>query len=147
MLNALKDALDTQDVKFEIKKGTKPEHKSELKLIETAMEKIKDKELRIKKAYRDGIDTLEEYKENKELLLNEKHLLEEKLKTIQTEPDPNTDYKASMLKRISSVYELLLDETASTVQKNEAIKSIVEKIVYNKQQGSLTIYFYLNETP
>ena len=146
VLNALKDAMDSQEVEFEIRKGAKPEHKSELKLIETAMEKLKEKERRIKKAYRDGIDTLEEYKENKELLLNEKHLLEEKLEAIQAEPDPDTDYRASMLNRISSVYDLLMDETASTVQKNEGIKSIVEKIVYNKQQGSLTIYFYLNES-
>lgn len=146
VLDTLKNSLDTQDVKFEIRKGVKPEYKSELKLLETAMEKLKDKERRIKKAYRDGIDTLEEYKENKELLLKEKQLLEEKLEEVSTTPDADVDYRASMLKRISSVYELLMDENASTVQKNEGIKSIVEKIVYNKPQGSLTIYFYLNES-
>ena len=37
-------------------------------IIVLALEKINKKEERVKQAYRDGIDSLEEYKENKEIL-------------------------------------------------------------------------------
>ena len=47
------------------------------------LSKIKDKEQRIKKAYADGIDTLEEYKENKERLINEKIQMENQLNEIE----------------------------------------------------------------
>ena len=47
------------------------------------LEKIAEKEKRIKAAYREGIDTLEEYKANKQILLKEKEKLQEMRENCQ----------------------------------------------------------------
>ena len=142
VMDALKKVLDTQEILFEIKQAIAPDNKSEMDIILSAIEKVKKKEERIKQAYRDGIDSLEEYKDNKEILRKEQEYLTKRLEEITSKTAANADYKKEMLERVSSVYELLLDENASMIRKNEALKSIIEKIVYNKSNDSITIYFY-----
>ena len=59
------------NVKFDINKS----NNEEIGIIHSQLEKIKDKEQRIKEAYINGIDTIEEYKENKATIENQKNLL------------------------------------------------------------------------
>ena len=67
ILEALNKVLDTHTMTFEIPDQTLPDTQSEQTLLQHALEKLNQKEARIKQAYRDGIDTIEEYKEQKEL--------------------------------------------------------------------------------
>lgn len=142
ILGAIKEVLDKQDLKFEIKQAVIPEDKTERDMLLSSLDKLTLKESRIKEAYRDGIDTLEEYKANKEILLKEKANLEQRLAQIVKEQEPDIDYKQEMLSRISSVYDMLQDDSVPIIRKNEAVKSIIEKIIYNKSEDSITIFFY-----
>ena len=54
----------------------KQEMVDERKLLSEQLKQLEQKEKRIKAAYQNGIDTLEEYKENKEILRNEQKQLE-----------------------------------------------------------------------
>ena len=77
------------------------EDKSELKILEGLLAKMESKEKRIKDAYMNGIDSMEEYKENKLLLSKERADLEERIKNTNTEPEDNMDIiKMIMKKRI-----------------------------------------------
>ena len=107
------------------------------------MAKIKIKEQRIKEAYMNGIDSLEEYKENKLLLAKERADLEEKIKNTNAEPNNNMDMiKNDMKKRIENVYDIITGDSFSDQQKSDALKSIVEKIVYKKEEETVDIYYY-----
>ena len=64
------------------------------------LDKIELKELRIKEAYRNGIDTLDEYRENKNILSMERSSLQEKLESLSV---PEEEIKADMPNRIKSV--------------------------------------------
>ena len=138
----LKNALNTQELEFEIKQTVSADHASERDLLLHTLKKINQKEARIKQAYRDGVDTLEEYKENKEILKKERDAVQEQLDHLAAAPLPQINYKKEMLSRIASVHDLLQDDTVSIQQKNEAFKSIVEKIVYYKASDSITVFFY-----
>lgn len=142
ILDTIRGILDTQELEFEIKQTVSPDNKSEQELLLSALEKITKKEERIKQAYRDGIDTIEEYKENKEILIKEKNELTQRLSELSDKQPTDIDYKKEMLQRVSSVYDMLLDDAIPVVRKNEALKSIIEKIVYNKSENSITIFFY-----
>lgn len=142
IMDSLRGILETQELDFEIKQPVSSDNQPEHDLIIHALEKVAKKEDRIKQAYRDGIDTIEEYKENKEILRKEKEELEQRLNEIVQEPSPEIDYKAEMLKRISSVYHTLQNDSVSMVEKNEALKSVVEKIIYHKSEECITIFFY-----
>lgn len=142
VLEAIRTVLDSQELEFEIKQAVTPDNQPERDLILGALEKLEKKEERIKQAYRDGIDTLDEYRENKEILKKERADLEMRLNDIAQKPQPDIDYKTEMLKRIENVYNMLLDDTVPIIQKNEALKRIVEKIVYYKAENSITVFFY-----
>ena len=53
------------------------------------------------------------------------------------------DKTPDMLNRIHSVYDFLISD-ADNKDKNEAIKSIIEKIVYDKANNSIDILYYYN---
>ena len=100
------------------------------------------KEKRIKDAYMNGIDTMEEYKENKALLLLERKELEEKINSCRPKPDTSADVEKNMKKNIQNVYDIISSDQFTDQQKNEALKSIVEKIVYNRDTDTAEIYYY-----
>ena len=113
---------------------------SERALIEDNIKKISFKEARIKQAYRDGIDTIEEYKENKRILSEEKANLEQMLSELK---DDNAE-QTLLLKKIRSAYDIIASDETSETQKHEALTSVVQKIVFNKKEEKFTLYYFIN---
>ncbi len=146
VLQAIKETMDTGNLNFEyIEPKDESEELNELEMLRDLLSKISDKEKRIKAAYVGGIDTLEEYKENKELLQKEKESIRKEIAVLETESQNQTgDRTPAMLRRIHSVYDILSSETVSIQDKSDAAKSIVEKIVYNKNTDALDILYYYN---
>ena len=103
------------------------------------VDKIELKELRIKEAYRNGIDTLDEYRENKNILSMERSSLQDKLESLSV---PEEEIKADMPNRIKSVYDIVSSESTTKDEKYAAINSIVKKIIYRKSDGEIDIYYY-----
>ncbi len=113
-------------------------------IINKRLAEIAKKEERIKQAYRDGIDTLEEYKENKGILIREREELQKQLdKFTIPKKLSKSNAKKIMLERIQNVYEIIQDETISMQVRNEAVKSVLEKIVFDREDSRLDFYFYL----
>ena len=120
------------------------EHSYEEKVDTAALLKnIEDKERRIKQAYRDGIDTLEEYKDNKAILQKEREKVMEiisKQKPVQHDEDNET-----MLRQIKNAYEIIKNEELDKLTRANAIRSVVSKAVYDNEKDTLDIYFRLIE--
>lgn len=142
ILDSFQKVLENQEVEFEIKEITVPDNQSERDIILSSLDKVSKKEARIKQAYRDGIDSIDEYKENKEILNKEREELQRRLSEITQKPAATIDYQKEMLERIAQVYHILLDDSVPTIRKNEALKSVVEKIIYHKTTDSITVFFY-----
>lgn len=141
ILEALNKVLDAYTLTFEIPDKIFSDTQSEQTLLQHALENLTQKETRIKQAYRDGIDTIEEYKEQKEILKKERKELCQQLAAL-TEISVSTASSAKHKQsQVSSVCELLMDDTVSLVQKNEALKGIVEKIVFHKQENCISLFF------
>lgn len=109
-------------------------YKQELSRLSARME-------RVRQAYENGIDTLEEYRENKSRLIKEQAKLEAQLKSLQNE-DSEKPSSAQMLQKIQDVYGILLDPDIPFDTKGQALRSIVEKIVYDKKNQKLLFYYY-----
>ena len=82
-----------------------------------------------------GIDTMEEYKENKELLLREREDLEEKIAACSTPRESDDSIDTAMKERIRNVYDIISSSQFSDQEKNEALRSVVEKIIYDRGNG------------
>ena len=147
ILQAIKDVMDTGELDFEyIEPATDDSYEREtLEALEDMLKRISVKEKRIKEAYIGGIDTIDEYKENKLLLSQEKENILKEIDKLQKTLSGNTEDKTpDMLNRIHSVYDFLISD-ADNKDKNEAIKSIIEKIIYDKSNNSIDILYYYNQ--
>lgn len=145
ILDALKQTLDSGHVTFQ-ELNTLPPKLDEHSLLMERLADVEKKEERIRQAYRDGIDTLEEYKENKQILQTERSSLKEQLDNLaQEDTIDNTEKQAIVLHKIQNVYQLILSDGIDMQTKNEALKSIVEKIVIDTDSDKADIYFYLSK--
>lgn len=99
-----------------------------------------DKKLeRVKEAYRNGIDTLDEYKSNKQLIENERMLLKSRLDRCSDKPHELT--KEELLERARSTVAILQSDDCDVQQKADALRSMVDKVVYSKEADTMDFYF------
>lgn len=113
---------------------------SELLLIENKINNLKNKEKRIKLAYQDGIDTLEEYKENKKELLKEKEELELLHKKYNIDQKKN-EHRNEVYKKTEQLYETLMNDECNMQIKQNLANLLFDKIVFNKQLNAVEITY------
>lgn len=63
------------------------------------------------------------------------------MEAAKKENEEKVPDQSIMLERIKNVYQLL-EGSADPVLKNEVLKSIIEKIVYIKEEKTVKIYYY-----
>ena len=97
---------------------------------------------RIKEAYRNGVDTLEEYKANKQLVQQEREQLEEQLNDARNSISDPESAETNLIERVRNVYDIVSSDSVDPVTKNEILKSVIEKIVYDKASDELKVYYY-----
>ena len=113
---------------------------NEYDIIIDKINSIKDKEIRIKEAYVNGIDTIEEYKSNKELLNKELSLLQDKLKSVE-KPKNEEKRKKEIIENGKYVYEALTDENVEIAKKHTIIHTLINRIEYDKISDCIEIYY------
>lgn len=99
------------------------------------------REQRIKIAYETGVDTLEEYKENKARLKQEREELERKKEQFIDVPAAS-DAKEQFLRKVRNVFDILKSDEVGNDTKGVFIRSIVEEIIYDKESDTLTFRLY-----
>ena len=113
--------------------------------IQAALSRISRKKQRIKEAYENGIDTLEEYHAGKTRLEKEQEELRNRLMDLNRCParDKTAD-KLLLADRIRNVCDILSDPEVSYEMKGNALRSVVKKIVYDKQEGTMKFFYYIS---
>lgn len=146
ILSAFDTILASGEINFSYKEIIPIEEINERELLEEQLKMISLKEDRIKQAYRDGIDTLEEYKRNKEIIENERQEIAQRLEECSlTKPEP-IDEKEIMLQDVENVHKYISSEEYTNQQKNDMLRSIVDKIIYNRENNTLDLFFYRQKT-
>lgn len=93
---------------------------------------------RAKQAYLAEIDSIEQYAKNKkEITARIDELKERRDKDIVTEIDIE-----AFARKVADIAEFIQKDDVAPSAKNEALHTIIEKIVYEKQNGNLAIYFH-----
>lgn len=142
VLESIKSVLDTGKITYR-KIEAKTEDTADLKtILEDQIKKIDVKLQRIKEAYMNGIDTMEEYKENKRIVQGEKDSLEKQLSELKEEKISTKNEDNDMLMRVKNVYDILSSDSVDATTKNEVLRSVVEKIVYDREEDELKAYYY-----
>ncbi|MDO4326279.1 MAG: recombinase family protein [bacterium] len=133
---------DATNITYDIKYVSREARSSDNRLLQKQLEKLAQKEKRAREAYLNGLDSIEEYKTTKELLSQERERIEASLKKYESmQKSPETD--RLMLERIRKVYTILISDDHDTVSKNTSLKSVVDKIVFDRETMALEVYYYL----
>ncbi len=137
VINALKSDLKKQQ--FNI--YTRPLEQGQEKDIQSSLLIKEIKKLnRIKEAYEAGVDTLEEYKENKTKITA-------RIKEIEKTVNKPTDNKEDLYKKLSGTItksiSILEDCNCSESIKNITLRSFVRQIVYMKKTQSIEILYQI----
>ena len=111
--------------------------------LQKELSKLSARESRIRDAYESGIDSLEEYKANKERLISNRLQLETELEKLRKEQAEKEVNKEDVLHEIKSVNDILKNPDVSYEEKGTLIRTIVDQIVYDKESGKM--YFDIIE--
>lgn len=114
---------------------------NEISILETELENLKKRESRIRLAFENEIDTIEEYKENKTRIQAERNRLLSEIEK-RRRPAAKVPTKSEMLARIQNVYDVISDPDMDHQTKGSLMRSILEDIVYDKQNKRLIFHFY-----
>ena len=145
ILESLKKVLITTGNQYEYVRPSSSSKASETELLKTALLKISSKMLRIRDAYENGIDTLEEYKKHKERLEKEKEELEIRLYELKGKQALEEEAKKRQLtSRLQNAFDLLSDPAADNETKGNALRSVMKKIIYDKEENKLKFYYYIS---
>ena len=138
VISALKSDLETQHFNI-YQEPTTSERKSN-DITPMLIEKERKKLERVKDAYEAGIDTLEEYRTNKEKILK----TIEELEKSQKKPEPKQeDIRKKLSTTIKQSLDILEDPNCSESIKNITLRSFVRQVVYMRKNNSIEILYQI----
>ena len=146
VIDDIKSLVEGQINDNKIKVTTrKPKTDKNVSKLNEKLEREKIKLERVKTAYADGIDTLEEYKQNKSKILAEIKRTEKQLADVPEDKSPTTKELIPLLKiKAKQVLETITSTTASEEEKNKSLRTIVDKIVFDRSKSCVHIFYVID---
>lgn len=108
----------------------------EIERLQKELSKLSSREKRIREAYESGIDTMEEYKANKERLTASRLKLNSQLEHLLNDQEEELDTE-EILREIRSVNDILKNPDVDYEEKGVLIRGVVNQIIYNKEEGKM----------
>lgn len=145
VIEYLESILHSPAIVYTVISSASADADSKLADLEKQLQKVENKGKRIKAAYLNEIDTLEEYKANKAALLEERTTIEKNIKllTISNADMSKEEMDKKMKQNISALLAVLQDDSADYVQKGNMMRNVVDHIVFDRGNTSLDMFLKL----
>lgn len=145
VIEYLESILHSPAIVYTVISSASADADSKLADLEKQLQKVENKEKRIKAAYLNEIDSLEEYKANKAALLKERAAIEKNIKllTISNTDMSKEEMDKKMKQNISALLTVLQDDSADYVLKGNMMRNVVDHIVFDRGNTSLDMFLKL----
>ena len=145
VIEYLEGVLHSPAIVYTVISSASADADSKLTDLEKQLQKVEKKEKRIKAAYLNEIDSLEEYKANKAALAKERAAIEKNIKllTISNTDMSKEEMDKKMKQNISALLTVLQDDSADYVQKGNMMRNVVDHIVFDRGNTSLDMFLKL----
>jgi site-specific DNA recombinase len=145
VIEYLESILHSPAIVYTVISSASADADSKLADLEKQLQKVENKEKRIKAAYLNEIDSLEEYKANKAALLKERAAIEKNIKllTISNTDMSKEEMDKKMKQNISALLTVLQDDSADYVQKGNMMRNVVDHIMFDRGNTSLDMFLKL----
>lgn len=137
VLECFDQILNGADFSYVYKGDKGNDASEELSALNREIERLTAREKRVRDAYENGIDTLEEYKENRERLNRQRKDLEEEIASLQMKMVPAAPSKDEVLKNIHTISDMIQSPDIGYEEKGLLIRTIVDEIIFDKAAGKL----------
>ncbi len=139
VIDGIESALDNPNIKI-IPRTAKAIEQTDK--TEQTLKKEYDKLQRVKEAYAAGIDTLEEYKINKERITKDINRLKQKLEKSTNVKLSNEQLRKAVNEKAQHFLKLAADPEATQSELNQSLREFVQEIVFDKKGDMITIFYY-----
>lgn len=120
-----------------IRRQPKPvDNTDEINSLTRELNRISVKEMRVKDAYENGIDSLQEYKENRIRLNKQRQELEERIKVLDSQTT-HCKSESEFLKDCEAAYNAIVDPDVSNEERGTLIRTVFESISFDRKSGEL----------
>lgn len=145
VIRSLEKILETGNFEYDrIPRPASEQDSSQKVAIEVKLERLALKEERIRSAYENGIDSLEEYRTRKEQLLKERAELEAELASLEPADCSPVPSLEELLKRVKTVHDLLCSPDVDFETKGTALRSILKFIVFDRKAERFEFHYYIS---
>ena len=120
---------------------TKPEQTGELPRLRTTLADLKRRSTRLLDAYLGGAVDLEQFSDAKERLEESIAETEARITEVEESAASPADIAASLQESIKTALQTLTTPDTTTEAKNNALRDLTERIVFNKAQMTLDITY------
>ncbi len=145
VIHSLEKILETGNFKYDrIPQPVSEQAAGQKAAVEEKLERLSLKEERIRAAYENGIDSLEEYRERKERLAAERKELEEELASLEPASCSPALSREELLERVKTVHDLLCSPDVDFETKGTALRSILKFIVFDRKADRFEFHYYIS---
>lgn len=145
VIHSLEKILETGNFEYDrIPRPASEQDSSQKAAIEVKLERLALKEERIRSAYENGIDSLEEYRTRKEQLLKERAELEAELASLEPADCSPVPSLEELLERVKTVHDLLCSPDVDFETKGTALRSILKFIVFDRKADRFEFHYYIS---
>lgn len=145
VIGYLEQVTMSSDISYSVITAAASDNGSRISELERQLQKIDAKEKRIKAAYQNGIDSMDEYKANKAAINDERRIIEESIRELT--PMADTQDKElldrKMRQNISDLLSVIKDDSVDYVKKGNMMRNVVDHIVFNRKETSLDVFLKL----
>lgn len=136
--------LGGMDLKYEYRAPESTGQTSRLFGLQGELAKLDSRELRIRLAFENGVDTLEEYKENKERLHRIREAIQNQIAELNSLSSRERPAKDAVLSRVQTVYDVIKNPDIGYETKGTFMRSLVEEIILDKENHQLIFHLYIS---
>lgn len=145
VIRSLEKILETGNFEYDrIPRPASEQDSSQKVAIGVKLERLALKEERIRSAYENGIDSLEEYRTRKEQLLKERAELEAELASLEPADCSPVLSREELLERVKTVHDLLCSPDVDFETKGTALRSILKFIVFDRKADRFEFHYYIS---
>ncbi len=137
--------LGGMDFEYEYRTPESADQASKRADLQGELAKLDSRETRIRLAYENGVDTLEEYKENRERLRKIRDALQSQISNLESASSSHEKpSKETVLSRVQTVYDVIKNPDIDYDTKGTLMRSLVEDIVLDKKNQRLIFHLYIS---
>ncbi len=123
-----------------MRKSPAPQSGAESNVIDIQLLREEQKLIRVREAYENGIDTLDEYKLSKSRIAE--RIKELKQQSPKEKQLPPKESKKAFMQKHKGTIKTIQDDNVTPEEKNQLLRTFIDHIVFDRTRKTVQVFYY-----